>query len=75
MTLAARERGALGSTLTKDANGEWVAIALWQSEQQRIEVFAQIDGEFEGLPAWPEIERLSEAGLTIIDDLWARSSA
>ena len=67
ITDAAREYGSLGSSLARDEDGIWTAIALWPSVETRDEAFARMG---EG-PAWPPCERLSETRLAVIDDRWA----
>ncbi len=69
LTLEGRRHGALGSCLTKNANGDFVAIALWPAAETRKQAFAEIDI---GAP-WRGAVRLSEEALTIEDDLWTDS--
>lgn len=68
-TLRLRELGSLGSCLTREAGGDFVAIALWRSEEARAAAFAGA-----GLDEpWPPAERFEETRLRIEDDLWAGS--
>lgn len=69
VTMLGRENGAYGSCLTRDANGELVAIALWPSEEARAAAFKAI-GE---TAPWPPAERLAETKLDVVDDLWTVS--
>jgi hypothetical protein len=68
-TLELRARGALGSCLTREAGGEFVAIALWPSEAVRAEAFREIPNELD----WPLVETGPSLSLTVVDDLWVRS--
>jgi len=69
-TLALREEhGAFGSCLTRDENGDFVAIALWPSEAARAAAFAA-RGMREPLPGVIEFE---ESRLQVEDDLWLSS--
>jgi hypothetical protein len=68
-TLHLRKHGSLGSCLTRDGNGEFVAIALWPSEAVRAAAFA---GNSLNAP-WPPVERLEETRLEVEDDLWMSS--
>lgn len=68
-TLRLRELGSLGSCLTRESGGDFVAIALWSSEGARAAAFAGA-----GLDEpWPPTERFEEMRLNIEDDLWSSS--
>lgn len=68
-TLRLRELGSLGSCLTRDAKGDFVAIALWPNEEARAAAFAEA-----GLDEpWPPAEGFEETKLHIEDDLWSGS--
>ena len=69
LTLRGRDFGALGSCLAKDAKGQYVAIALWPSEETRADAFRNIDV---GAP-WRGATRLSDERLYVEDDLWINS--
>jgi hypothetical protein len=69
-TLQLRDRGALGSCLTREAGGEFVAIALWPSEAARAEAFREVTSELD----WPPVEGGPSLSLTVVDDLWVRSA-
>ena len=68
-TLRLRELGSLGSCLTRDVGGDFVAIALWPSEEARAAAFA--GAEFD--EPWPPLECFEETGLRVEDDLWSGS--
>ena len=68
VTRLGRVHGGYGSCLGREANGDLVAIALWPDEQARATAFAEIDAG-----DWPPAERLSEARLNVLDDLWTVS--
>jgi hypothetical protein len=68
-TLRGRELGALGSCLTRDASGCFVAIALWPSEAARAAAFEEMGP---GQP-WVGAQRIDEAKLHVEDDLWIGS--
>ena len=69
-TLALRdEHGGFGSCLTRDENGDFVAIALWPSEAARAAAFA---ARCSGAP-WPDVLEFEEIRLVVEDDLWRSS--
>ena len=68
-TIQLRAEGALGSCLTRDSEGEFVAIALWPSEKARSKAFAQL-APSEPLPG---VVRLDERQLHVENDLWVNS--
>jgi hypothetical protein len=69
VTLEARELGALGSCLTKDGNGDYLAIAAWRSEKARSDAFAEMTPR----PALPAVKLVCETKLEVLDDLWITS--
>lgn len=69
VTLEGRTLGAFGSCLTRDANGDFLALALWPNEQARSDAFAQMTRR----TAWTGAKRMEELKLYIEDDLWAIS--
>lgn len=70
-TLRLRAEGvARGSCLTKDENGEFVAIALWPSLVAREQAFASLPP----FAPWPGVARISETRLTVVENLWAASA-
>ena len=69
-TLDLRALGGLGSMLSRNAAGEWVAIALWRNPEARRQAF-------DGRPSPPPIagvEFLGEEVLHVADDLWLASA-
>lgn len=64
------EHGGLGSLLTRDSSGAFVAIALWPSEAARDAAFAS-RGPME---PWPGIISFEETKLQVEDDLWKVSA-
>jgi heme-degrading monooxygenase HmoA len=68
-TLRLRELGGLGSCLTRDEKGDFVAIALWESEQAREQAFAAMTP----LPPQAGVVAFEESRLEVEDDLWAVS--
>ena len=68
-TIHLREHGSLGSLLTRDESGDFVAVALWPSEAAREAAFAA--GSLD--EPWPPVERFEETRLEIEDDLWVSS--
>ena len=68
-TLHLRELGSLGSCLTRDEAGDFVAIALWPSEAARAAAFARNSLD----EAWPPILAFEERRLRVEDDLWLSS--
>jgi hypothetical protein len=69
ITREARTLGALGSCLTRARNGDYVAIALWPSEQARADAFAMMAPRSD----LPGVRRVDETMLDVEDDLWAIS--
>lgn len=69
VTLRGREHGAYGSCLTRDANGDLIAVALWPTEAARAAAFKRIGD----VGPWPPVERVSEYRLSVLDDLWTLS--
>jgi heme-degrading monooxygenase HmoA len=69
LTLHLRSHGGLGSCLTRNNAGEFVAIALWPSEQARSEAFASLPRSV----SIPGVERLEESRLIVEEDLWLNS--
>lgn len=68
-TVVLREQhGALGSCLTRDGNGDFVAFARWPSEQARTAAFAARGP----LEPWPGIVSFEETKLTVVEDLLTR---
>ena len=61
--------GSLGSCLTRDANGEFVAIALWRDEAARAAAFARMTPG----STWDGAKRIAETKLYVEDDLWVAS--
>jgi heme-degrading monooxygenase HmoA len=59
-----RDFGALGSCLTRDANGDFVAFARWPSEAARDQAFAAI----QPLEPWPGIRSFEETKLWVEED-------
>jgi hypothetical protein len=55
--------------LTRDSNGDFLAIALWPSEQARSDAFAQMTPRSD----WRGAKRVEEIKLHVDDDLWACS--
>jgi heme-degrading monooxygenase HmoA len=68
-TLRGQTLGAFGSCLTRDASGEFVAIALWPDEATRTAAFASMGPQ----QPWLGAERLQEVKLAVEDDLWTNS--
>ena len=68
-TTRLREYGSFGSCLTRDANGDFVAIALWPSEEARELAFATIDPS----PPHAGVRVFEESKLQVEDDLWTVS--
>ena len=69
-TLDLRKLGGLGSMLSRNAAGEWVALALWPSREARA-------AAFEGRPSpspLPGVDFLEEEVLDVVDDLWLASA-
>jgi len=60
------EHGGLGSLLTRDSEGAFVAIALWPSEEARETAFANRGP----VDPWPGIVSFEETKLQVEDDLW-----
>lgn len=59
------EHGGLGSCLSRDENGDFVAFARWQSEEARAAAF-----EARGpRPPMPGVVRFEEVRLRVIADL------
>ena len=70
VTLQLRSRaGALGSCLTRDGEGRFVAIALWPSEEARSNGFSALVP----LDPLPGVGRPQETLLQVEDDLWLGS--
>jgi len=69
VTMEGRALGSLGSCLTRDSNGDFLAIALWPSEQARADAFSQMKPRSDGAGA----QRIDEIKLEIDNDLWTRS--
>jgi hypothetical protein len=69
ITLQLRNHGGLGSCLTRNSAGEFVAIALWPSEQARSDAFASLPPSV----SIPGVERLEETRLIVKEDLWLNS--
>ena len=69
ITIEGRALGALGSCLTRDENGDFLAIALWPSEQARSEAFARMAPRSD----WIGARRIAEIRLQVEDDLWVGS--
>ena len=69
-TLHYREKGGLGSCLTRNEAGDFVAIALWPSEEARAAAFA---GQPPPEPH-PGILSFEEEKLWVEDDLWTISA-
>ena len=69
ITLQLRGHGGLGSCLTRNGAGEYVAIALWRSDAARLDAFASLSVS-EPLPG---VERVEETRLTLEEDLWLNS--
>ena len=63
------EFGALGSCLTRAANGDFIAFARWPSEAAREHAFAAIR-PFE---PWPGILSFEETKLSVEDDQLTRA--
>jgi hypothetical protein len=59
-----REFDSLGSCLSRDSNGDFVAFARWPSEAARARAFAAI----QPLEPWPGILRCTETQLSVGDD-------
>ena len=59
-----RDFGALGSCLTRAANGDFIAFARWPSEAARERAFAAIHP----LKPWPGIRSFEETKLWVEDD-------
>lgn len=59
-----KEHGALGSCLTRDADGHFVAFARWPSEAARAEAFAAAPPS----EPWPGILAFAETKLWIEED-------
>lgn len=68
-TLRLREMGGLGSCLTRNEAGEFVAIALWHDEAARERAFAALPPR----EPQPGILSFKEEKLWVEDDLWAVS--
>jgi hypothetical protein len=64
-----RSAGALGSCLTRNSDGEFVAVALWPNEQARSDAFSMLP-QSEPLPG---VKRLEEERLWVEEDLWVNS--
>ncbi|VWX51077.1 hypothetical protein NOVOSPHI9U_370075 [Novosphingobium sp. 9U] len=64
-----RDLGSLGSCLTRDDAGDFVAIALWPSEEARAAAFAQMTSRTD----WTGAKRVDEIKLYAEDDLWVAS--
>jgi heme-degrading monooxygenase HmoA len=59
------EHGALGSCLTRDSEGTFVAFARWPSEEARAAAFAALGP----LEPWPGIVSFEETKLWVEEDL------
>jgi hypothetical protein len=68
-TLKLRSEGALGSCLTRDEEGKFVAIALWPSEEARAKAFSNLTR----VDPLPGVMRLGETQLHVESDLWLNS--
>ena len=68
-TLRLRALGGLGSCLTRDEEGDFVAIALWESEEARERAFAAVTP----LPPQAGVLAFEESKLEVEDYLWAIS--
>lgn len=68
-TLKGRELGAFGSCLTRDAAGNFIAIALWPDEATRTAAFVAMGQQ----KPWLGAERIDEVKLAVEDDLWINS--
>ena len=68
-TLAGRRLGAFGSCLTRDEAGDFVAIALWPSEEARAAAFTAMGPQ----EPWLGAQRVNETKLLVEDDLWINS--
>lgn len=70
ITEEARALGSLGSCLTRDRNGDFLALALWPSEQARSDAFARMAPR----APWTGATRIEEVILDVEDDLWVGSA-
>jgi hypothetical protein len=68
-TLELRALGGLGSMLSRNAAGDWVAIALWPSRETRTAAFA----DHPSRPPLAGVEFVGEEVLEVIEDLWLTS--
>ena len=71
--------GSGGSSLFRDAQGVWVAIARWPSREARDRFFVKLDGndanpEMSRRARLAVIERLSDEELDGVLDCWAAFS-
>lgn len=62
------EYGALGSCLTRDAEGNFIAFARWPSAAAREAAFAARGP----LEPWPGILSFEETKLSVVEDLLTR---
>ncbi len=69
VTCEGRAQGSLGSCLTREESGDFVAIALWRDEAARAAAFVRMTSE----RTWIGANRLSETKLYVEDDLWVSS--
>jgi hypothetical protein len=68
-TMELRALGSLGSCLSQDMNGDFVAIALLATPQARADAFEKMKAR----PAWNGVTRIEEIQLEVADDLWVNS--
>lgn len=64
VTLELRELGGLGSCLSRNSSGDFVAFARWPSEKTRTAAFAT-----RGATQWKGILHFEEEKLEVEDDL------
>lgn len=69
VTIEGRSLGSFGSCLTRDENGDFLAIALWPDEQARAAAFKQIAAR----SGQAGVARFDEIKLDVVDDLWTVS--
>lgn len=76
ITLGGLAGGSGGSSLFRNAQGVWVAIARWASRETRDDFFGKLDGsdaesEMGKLARLAVIERLPDEELDSMIDCWA----
>lgn len=76
ITVSGRIGGSGGSSLFRNAQGVWVAIARWPSREARDRFFGELEGgetgsEMSAQASLAVIERLPDEELDSVLDCWA----